>query len=160
VRTRTAPPSITPFCPISSPIRYCYSIPTLSRCLYAPCPPMFAGPSPGTRARHHGRHHSSSPAMLRHCSLSTSPTIMISESWRCRIGPVLPRPNPRRRREHVGQTRRPTSWAIKGTPANTFSVLGSLVQETKGLFASLLFSVSCQLVKLIGNCRKLQKLSN
>jgi hypothetical protein len=77
-----------------------------------------------------------------------------------RKGPVLPRPNHRRRREHVEQTRRPPSWAVKGTSANTFSVLGSPVQETKGLFASLLFSVSCQLIKLIGNCRKLQKLSN
>jgi hypothetical protein len=32
------------------------------------------------------------------------------------------------------------------------------VQETKGLFASFLFIVSCQLVKLIGNCTKTPKI--
>jgi hypothetical protein len=31
-----------------------------------------------------------------------------------RIGPALPRPNPRRRRERLRPTRRPPSWAIKG----------------------------------------------
>jgi hypothetical protein len=92
---RSASSSTTPFHPISGPIRYCYSIPTLSRCLCTPCPSMFAGPSPGTQARHHGRRHLSSPAMLRHCSSSTSPTIVISNSCRpCSTYPSPPKTSP------------------------------------------------------------------
>jgi hypothetical protein len=77
-----------------------------------------------------------------------------------RIGPVLPRPNPRRRREHVDQNRRPPSRAVEGSFAISFPVLGFPVQETEDLFVKPLASVSCQLVKFIEMCRKIQKLPN
>jgi hypothetical protein len=95
LRTRAAPPSITPFCPVSNQIGYGKRIPTLPRSSCAPPPSLFAGPSPGTCACHHGRRHSSSPAMLRHCSSSTSPTPSLSRSWRSyRISSSRAKPSP------------------------------------------------------------------
>jgi hypothetical protein len=95
VRTRPAPPSITPFCPVSDQIGYGKSIPALPRSSCALPPSLFAGPSPGTCARRHGGRHSSSPAMLRHCSSSTSPTPSLSRSWRSyRTSSSLAKPSP------------------------------------------------------------------
>jgi hypothetical protein len=120
---------------------------------------MFAGPSPGTRARRHGRRHPSSPAMLRHCPSSTSPTIVISNSCRpCSTYPSPPKTSPPARTPRTD--RRPPSRAVKGPSAISFLILRAFVHQPEDRFTSLLFSVSCQLVKLIGNCRNLQKLSN
>jgi hypothetical protein len=57
-------------------------LPVLSLCSCAPCPSMFAGPSPGSRVPQHGRRHSSSPAMLRRDFSSTSPTTVTSSLCR------------------------------------------------------------------------------
>jgi hypothetical protein len=95
VRSRATPPSTTPFRPLFDQIRYCDCIPTSPRCLCAPYWFTFTGPSPGTCAHRHGHRHLSSPAMLRHCSLSTSPTIVISSSCRpCSTYPFPPKTSP------------------------------------------------------------------
>jgi hypothetical protein len=94
VRTQAAPPSNTSLCPISGPIEYCNSIPALLQSSCAPGPSMFAGPSPGTMTRRHGRHHLSSPAILRHLSWCTSPTREHSRSCRsCRTSSSPTKPS-------------------------------------------------------------------
>jgi hypothetical protein len=95
VRTQAAPLSITRFCPVSNQIGYDKRIPTLPRSSCAPPLSLFAGPSPGTCARCHGRRHSSSSAMLRHCFSSTSPTPSLSRSsrsYRTSSSPAKPSP--------------------------------------------------------------------
>jgi hypothetical protein len=95
VRTRAAPPSITPFYPVSNQIGYRKRIPTLSRSSCSPPRSLFASPMPGTCAHRHGHRHSLSPAMLRHCSSSTSPTPSLSRSWmsyRTSSSPAKPSP--------------------------------------------------------------------
>jgi hypothetical protein len=78
-------------------------------------------------------------------------------------GPVLPRQKPRRRRERAGQTGQSPSRAGKGTSAISFPVLRAFVQKPEDLSVNPFFIFSLQisqLLKLIGICRKLQKLSN
>jgi hypothetical protein len=95
VRTQPTPPSIITFYSISDQIKLGESIPALPRCSRAPCSPMFTGPSPGTTTRRRGRHHLSSPAVLRHCSSSTSPSIVFTSSCRsCSTYPSPPRTSP------------------------------------------------------------------
>jgi hypothetical protein len=98
---KSTSPSTTTFRPASDQIGYGKSIPALLRSSCAPPPSLFVGPSPRTRARRHSRHHPSSPAMLRRCSSSTSPTIVTSSSCRPRStcsSPAKPSPPARTRR--------------------------------------------------------------
>jgi hypothetical protein len=120
---------------------------------------MFADPSPGPRARRHGRRHPSSPAMLRRCSSSTSPTIVTSSSCRPRSTcSSLAKPSPPVR---TGRTDAQAAVvAIKDLFVISISVMRAQVQEPKDLSARPQTSVSCQLVKFIGMCRKIQKLPN
>jgi hypothetical protein len=143
-RPRSTSPLTTTFRPVSNQIRYGKCISTLPRCSCAPLPSRERECTATSRRR-----PCSTPCLgAHHPPLGTVGPVG-------RVGPVLPRPSPRRRREPAGQTHQPSSRADKGPSVNSFPILGSPVQETEGLFASLLFSVSCQLVKSLGMCRKI-----
>jgi hypothetical protein len=120
---------------------------------------MFAHPSLGTRARHCGRRHSSPPAKLPHCFLCTSPTIVISRSCRsCRACSSPPRTSPPARTHQTD-----TSAVVVGCRGPNCELTFCFkvpCARNRGPLARLLISVSCQLVKSIGMCRKIQKLPN
>jgi hypothetical protein len=79
------------------------------------------------------------------------------------IGPVCPSPKPRRRREHTGQAATAAIWAWQGPHCNLSFNSRVPYAKPEGLSASFSFSLvckSCQIIKLIEICRKIQKLSN
>jgi hypothetical protein len=162
VKTRTAPPAITPSTPSPDQLGIAIASPHYHDAyarLVCPCLP--------TPRREH--EHAITAAAIhrrRPCSATAPqahhpPLGIVGPVGR--VGPVPPRPSPRRRREHAGQTHQPPSRSVKGTSANTFPILRAPVQKPEGPSVNF-FVISCgqgcQLVKLIGNCRKLQKWSN
>jgi hypothetical protein len=94
-RPRSTSPLTTTSRPVSDQIGYGKHIPTLPRSSCTPPPSLFAGPSPGTCVRRHGRRHLSSPAMLHPLSWCTSPTPRHSRSrGSCWTGSSSPKPSP------------------------------------------------------------------
>jgi hypothetical protein len=162
VKTRTAPPSITPSTPSPAQLGIAIASPHYHDAyarLVRPCslaPHREHEHTVTTAAIHHHQPCSATAPQAHHPPLGT-----VGPAGR--VGPVPPRPSRRRRREHAGHTHRPPSRSVKGTSANTFPVLRAPVQKPEGSSVNF-FVISCgqgcQLVKLLGNCRKLQKLSN
>jgi hypothetical protein len=132
------------------------------QCLCVLHPSMFAGPSPGTRMRRHGRRHSSPSTLLRRLSLCPPPTNVCTSVYRsCRINFPSAKPSP------PARTRRPDATAAVLTRHRPHCNLGFHVRvpyaKTRGPLCKFSFSVvckSCQIVKLIEICRKIQKWSN
>jgi hypothetical protein len=154
--------STIPFCPTSGRNRYrnrIFATPRYSCALHLSA---FAGPSPGTWARRHGRRHSSPSTMLRRSSLCPSPTNVCTSSRRsCRTRLPLAKILPPVRTRRSGRPAAVLAW--QGPHCNLGFHFRVPYAKPEGLLANFSFSLvckSCQLVKLIEIRRKIQKLSN
>jgi hypothetical protein len=101
VRTRAASPSTTPFRPTSGKIRYGNRTPHLHGAHACPIHPR----SPAPHREHRCSVTAAANPRRRPCSTTCPsahhPPLSIASPV-SRVGPVFPRPNPHRRREHAG----------------------------------------------------------